>query len=318
MNKSRIDITEKIFLEQTSVMGNTIISFNGNVGPDNLPQIESYFKKDVINQPGRAVILNLSSIKYLSSLVLGFFLKIYKELVKREREMRLVVSSKSLKELFIMTNINSVIPVFDTLEQALDYESNIDFKSGRIFCGNRGDGLTRPGSLDSKNLNSPGLNKYSDRPFLCEFKMEITSASLFIKIVREAVRITVTENYEITPEEEMDLLLCLGEAVNNSIKHGYHDHGQQGKVQIWVLYFADRIVVAVEDFGAGFDEEKILKKAAQAPENYSSASGRGIFIINSLMDHAIHKSDAKTSSTSIFIKFLKIKNDSDFLNLNNS
>jgi anti-sigma regulatory factor (Ser/Thr protein kinase) len=111
----------------------------------------------------------------------------------------------------------------------------------------------------------------------------------------------------------MDLLLCLGESVNNAIKHGYLDRQTQGKVQIWVLFFSDRVVVAVEDFGAGFNEEKILCKAMQAPENIAGLSGRGIFIINSLMDNAIHRSNEESSSTSIFIKFLQIKSDAHIL-----
>lgn len=115
----------------------------------------------------------------------------------------------------------------------------------------------------------------------CEFTMTIPADPAAIPAITEGVNGMLTQKG--WPEEQiMAVELALQEAVANGIRHGCR--GDSSKlVQCTVNITADgEIVITVRDPGQGFEPCDVADPLA--PENILKPSGRGIFLINGLMD----------------------------------
>ena len=115
----------------------------------------------------------------------------------------------------------------------------------------------------------------------CEFTMTIPADPKAIPAITEGVNAMLTQKG--WPEEQvMAVELALQEAVANGIRHGCR--GDSGKrVQCTVNIAADgEIIITVRDPGDGFEPARVANPLA--PENILKPSGRGIFLINGLMD----------------------------------
>jgi serine/threonine-protein kinase RsbW len=85
-----------------------------------------------------------------------------------------------------------------------------------------------------------------------------------------------------TEDEIIEVELALQEALANAIRHGAKGDPSQ-KIQCCVTCDeAGEMMVVVRDPGSGFDETKVANPLH--PENMLKPSGRGIFLINQLMD----------------------------------
>ena len=87
------------------------------------------------------------------------------------------------------------------------------------------------------------------------------------------------------PEEEvMDVELALQEALANAIRHGCKNDATK-QVQCCVTFDkTGELVIVVRDPGPGFDVAAVPDPLAG--DNLSKGSGRGVFLINQLMDTA--------------------------------
>lgn len=83
----------------------------------------------------------------------------------------------------------------------------------------------------------------------------------------------------IAEETVADLKLALTEAVSNSVRHAYADHGS-GHVEITYELRADRMGIEVVDDGAGFDPDEASSFEGGEP----SEGGLGIAIIRTIAD----------------------------------
>ena len=80
----------------------------------------------------------------------------------------------------------------------------------------------------------------------------------------------------------MAIELALQEAVANAIRHGCRGDVTK-KLQCSVnIDSAGEVMITVRDPGPGFDPQTVADPLA--PENMLKPSGRGIFLINGLMD----------------------------------
>ena len=81
---------------------------------------------------------------------------------------------------------------------------------------------------------------------------------------------------------EFEVELALTEAIANAVRHGCE--GDPGKsVDVCVACQPDRgLMIIVSDPGMGFDPDSIADPVAA--ENLYKTHGRGIFLINQLMD----------------------------------
>ncbi len=78
--------------------------------------------------------------------------------------------------------------------------------------------------------------------------------------------------------------VAVRESVINAIKHGNrNDTTKHVFVDFEAAQGVRELVIRVRDEGEGFDPEEVANPLA--PENLLKASGRGIFLIRSFMDH---------------------------------
>jgi anti-sigma regulatory factor (Ser/Thr protein kinase) len=115
----------------------------------------------------------------------------------------------------------------------------------------------------------------------CAFTMTIPADPSAIPAVTEGVNAMLTQKG--WPEDQvMAIELALQEAVANGIRHGCRGDATK-QVQCSVSIDADgEVLIVVRDPGHGFDPTTVADPLA--PENMLKPSGRGIFLINGLMD----------------------------------
>ena len=115
----------------------------------------------------------------------------------------------------------------------------------------------------------------------CEFTMTIPADPSAIPAVTEGVNAMLVQKR--WPEEQiMQIELALQEAVANGIRHGCRGDSSK-QVQVIVnITAAGEVLITVRDPGQGFDPGCVANPLA--PENMLKPSGRGIFLINGLMD----------------------------------
>jgi anti-sigma regulatory factor (Ser/Thr protein kinase) len=115
----------------------------------------------------------------------------------------------------------------------------------------------------------------------CAFTMTIPADPTAIPAVTEGVNAMLTQKG--WPEEQvMAIELALQEAVANGIRHGCRGDATK-QVQCSVSIDAEgEVLIVVRDPGHGFDPTTVANPLA--PENMLKPSGRGIFLINGLMD----------------------------------
>jgi len=132
-------------------------------------------------------------------------------------------------------------------------------------------------SLDTVNKLS-GLLPYCSE---CQFNMTIPADPRAIPKVTDGVMQVLTER-KWSEERIMQVELALQEALANAIRHGCKgDPARQ--VQCVVTCGTDgEVLIVVRDPGAGFDAATVPDP--RAGENVLKSSGRGIFLINQLMD----------------------------------
>lgn len=83
-------------------------------------------------------------------------------------------------------------------------------------------------------------------------------------------------------EDERDsMAIAVTEAVNNAILHGNKKNPEKN-VHVNITATADTVRVTIRDEGDGFNPQRIDNPLE--PQNLLKESGRGVFIVRSLMD----------------------------------
>ena len=115
----------------------------------------------------------------------------------------------------------------------------------------------------------------------CEFTMTIPADASAIPAITEGVTSMLVQK-KWPDEQIMAVELALQEAVANGIRHGCRGDATK-QIQCIVNITAEgEVVITVRDPGGGFDPGTLANPLA--PENVLKPSGRGIFLINGLMD----------------------------------
>jgi anti-sigma regulatory factor (Ser/Thr protein kinase) len=115
----------------------------------------------------------------------------------------------------------------------------------------------------------------------CQFTMTIPADPSAIPRVTDGVT-QVLQEKGWPDEDVMAVELALQEAVANAIRHGCGGDANQ-RLQCSVSFGeAGEIMITVRDPGSGFDPAKVPHPLD--PANLLKTSGRGIFLINGLMD----------------------------------
>jgi len=115
----------------------------------------------------------------------------------------------------------------------------------------------------------------------CELNLTIPAMPSSIPAVSEGVR-QLLQSKGWTDEELMPVELALDEALANAIRHGCKGDPTKQVQCVVTTDASGQVVIAVRDPGPGFDVGKVPNPLAG--ENLLKPSGRGVFLINSLMD----------------------------------
>ncbi len=101
--------------------------------------------------------------------------------------------------------------------------------------------------------------------------------------VVKAERLTekVTRKLKISEPVRVDICIAVTEAVNNAVEHG-NKLVNDKFVTLLFEYSDDKLRITVKDQGEGFDLEAVENPLS--PENLTKPNGRGLLIVESLMD----------------------------------
>lgn len=108
--------------------------------------------------------------------------------------------------------------------------------------------------------------------------------------VNRLVSMLTTEFGFPTEESTVNLPLVMDEALSNAIQHG-NKGNEELKVHIRIYISSRRIVIQIEDEGEGFQLDK--DRDPRELEHIYKDSGRGIYLINELMDKVEFKKGGK-------------------------
>jgi anti-sigma regulatory factor (Ser/Thr protein kinase) len=115
----------------------------------------------------------------------------------------------------------------------------------------------------------------------CQFSMTIPADPSAIPAVVDGVT-QVLHDKQWPDADVMAVELALQEAVANAIRHGCGNDPSKSLQCIVTCDEAGEVMIVVRDPGEGFDPSKVANPLD--PENLLKPSGRGIFLINGLMD----------------------------------
>jgi len=97
----------------------------------------------------------------------------------------------------------------------------------------------------------------------------------------EALTEKAATHAKFTEDEKDSLAIAVTEAVNNAILHG-NKKDPAKHVHVDITSTHDTIRIVIRDEGDGFNPQKIENPLE--PKNLLKESGRGVFIVRSLMD----------------------------------
>ena len=93
-----------------------------------------------------------------------------------------------------------------------------------------------------------------------------------------------------TEESKVNLPLVMDEALSNAIQHG-NKGNEELKVHVRIYISSRRIIIQIEDEGEGFQPEE--GRDPRELEHIYKDSGRGIYLINELMDKVEFKNGGR-------------------------
>ncbi|MCD6375672.1 MAG: ATP-binding protein [Caldisericaceae bacterium] len=125
-----------------------------------------------------------------------------------------------------------------------------------------------------------------------------------IKYLPEAEHITACISKELAFDEDArdDLSIAITELFNNALHHG-NKEDESKKITITFTVLGEGLQISVQDEGKGFKPEKI--KNPLDKENILKTSGRGLFLVEQLVDKICFNVSQKGSEVIVFKKFNK-------------
>lgn len=116
----------------------------------------------------------------------------------------------------------------------------------------------------------------------CELNMTIPADPQAISTITEGVMRVLREASRVTDDSDMAIELALQEALANAVRHGCQgDPDKQVQCSVSCTETGE-VLIVVRDPGPGFDVGSVPNPLDDA--NVFKGSGRGIFLINQLMD----------------------------------
>lgn len=116
----------------------------------------------------------------------------------------------------------------------------------------------------------------------------------------DELAVDVSRNLSFNEDDQDNISIAVTEAVNNAILHG--NQGDPGKkVTVRFLVLENGLQIEVSDEGGGFNPDNVPDPTDE--ENLLSESGRGLLIIQHLMDEVKLVSESNGMKMVMFKKF---------------
>ena len=126
---------------------------------------------------------------------------------------------------------------------------------------------------------------------ILKLSMDLPEDQNYMRLTRLLGR-TLLEHLQVDEKDLVDLELMLGELCSNVIRHA---HTCDGRFLVTLEYYADRVVVTVEDQGPGFSFKAVPEVGSLRPDNQAGGErigGFGLQLIETLADHLeFHRTD---------------------------
>jgi len=114
---------------------------------------------------------------------------------------------------------------------------------------------------------------------------QIRSSRSNIKEI-EKLLLSVNEEFRLPEEQFNNVLIAVSELLLNAIVHG-NKQDEKKLVKFAVGFDDKKMIISIVDEGNGFDETKMNDPTLE--ENILKTSGRGMFIVKSLVDDFSYK-----------------------------
>jgi len=134
-----------------------------------------------------------------------------------------------------------------------------------------------------------------DKPIITGNTMIIPSNQEFLAEVDIFLE-GILRGYGVDESRVADIAISVSELVNNAIHHAHHKDTQK-TIAIEINKDKEDIVITITDQGTGFNPDDINDPLAE--ENLLKDTGRGLFIVKSLMDKVDFKITDKGTSVTI-------------------
>lgn len=129
-------------------------------------------------------------------------------------------------------------------------------------------------------------------------KMEIASNPQYVSVVRLTTS-GIANKMGFCLDDIEDIKVAVSEACTNAIKHGLDN-----KFYVEYTIFENGLTIEIIDNGKGYNVDSVDKPNLNEPKE----SGLGLFIIESLMDDVMIKSDVDSGTTIKMTKYLGVDN----------
>jgi serine/threonine-protein kinase RsbW len=123
---------------------------------------------------------------------------------------------------------------------------------------------------------------------------QIRRVESFLKKIRRSVHLDEIQRHK--------LMVSLTEAVNNAIIHG-NKFDPEKKVNVTCEVMPGWLVLLVNDHGHGFQPDKVTNPLKK--KNLLRTSGRGIFLMRTLMDKVIFESHRTGTQVQLWLDLNK-------------
>ena len=129
-------------------------------------------------------------------------------------------------------------------------------------------------------------------------KMEIASNPQYVSVVRLTTS-GIANKIGFCLDDIEDIKVAVSEACTNSIKHS-----SENKFYVEYTIFENGLTIEIIDNGKGYNVDSVDKPNLNEPKE----SGLGLFLIESLMDDVMIKSDVDSGTTIKMTKYLGVDN----------
>jgi len=96
-----------------------LIKISGDFDMINSNKIKNQILEKISYRLCKDIIVDLTDLNYMDSSGLGVLIGLHKQCKLNGKKLKIFGLSKQLKELFVLTSLNKILNIYDTLEDAI-------------------------------------------------------------------------------------------------------------------------------------------------------------------------------------------------------